>query len=85
MTPYRSADAGSVSVLKAAPDQCGEQTVELLRSLLSQAESGELITLTGVAEYRGGTYGNVGSSTMSRLQTAGALLEAAVKRLGFED
>lgn len=87
MTPKQKDQscAGAVSTLKAAPDHCNDETVELLRTLLADAQSGDLVALTGVAEYRGGTYAHIGSSTMSRLQTSGALLEAAVKRLGFED
>ncbi len=35
----------------------------------------------GINELKGGTYAISGTSTLSRLQTAGALLDAAVARL----
>lgn len=67
--------------LRTARDECGESAVALLRELLAAAEAGEIITVTGVAEDRSGGYRHFGSSTMSRLQTAGALLEASINRL----
>lgn len=70
--------------LHTARDTCRESAVEVLRGLLAQAEAGEVIGVTGVVEFAGGTYGQFGSSTMSRLQTSGALLEAAVTRLDLE-
>lgn len=73
-----------VAKLKAAPDRNNQQVMEMLEDMLKQAKSGELIAVTGIMEYRCGSYGQFGSSTMSRLQTSGALLEAAVKRLGFQ-
>lgn len=75
----------TIARLHAVPDQCADTAIETLRDLLAQAEAGNVIAITGVVEYRGGSYGHFGSSTMSRLQTSGVLLEAAIKRLGFQD
>lgn len=71
--------------LHTVRDQCADSAVKVLRDLLARAEAGEVVAVTGVVEYREGGYAQFGSSTMSRLQTAGALLEASVKRLGFVD
>lgn len=73
----------SVVNLKTIPRQNAEEAAECLRNLAALAEKGEVIAVTGIAENSTGGYFQFGSSTMSRLQTAGALLEAAVKRLGF--
>ena len=67
--------------LVAVPDQNNQQAIALLERLLEEARAGQLIAITVVAEYRDATYTHEGSSTMSRLQTAGALLEAAMARL----
>lgn len=66
--------------LKLASDHCSENAVEVLRSLLKDAEEGALIGFTGVAEYRG-SYRIIGSLTLSRAASAGALLDAAITRL----
>lgn len=67
--------------LHTVRDECRDDAVRTLRDLLERAEAGEIIAVTGVAEIDGGTYRHFGSSTMSRLQTSGALLEAAIERL----
>lgn len=67
--------------LQTVRDNCRAEAVELLRDLLARAESGEVIAVSGIAEEPGGTYFNFSSATMSRLQTAGALLESAIARL----
>lgn len=56
-------------------------TVEYVRDLLVRCESGSVIGITTVEEHPEGTYSLRGASTLSRLQTAGALLDAAVTRL----
>lgn len=70
--------------LRTLAVQCHEETVGVLSDLLRRAQAGEIVAVTGVMEFPSGTYTTFGGSTMSRLQTAGALLEAAVIRLGFE-
>jgi hypothetical protein len=70
--------------LVAKSDECRNSTIETLKALLAEAEAGQVITVTGIAENSDGTYRNFGSTTMSRLQTSGALLEAAINRLTSE-
>jgi hypothetical protein len=56
-------------------------TIEALENALARAKSGEVIAVTIIEEYKGGTYSSSGSSTSSRTQTAGMLLDAAMTRL----
>jgi hypothetical protein len=58
-----------------------ESVIDLLTTQLAEAQTGRIVGICGVVEYANGTYETIGSQTMSRLQTAGALLEAAMKRL----
>lgn len=50
-------------------------------ALVDRIKAGEVVSFTVVMEHPSGTYSIAGPSTLSRLQTAGALLEAAVQRL----
>jgi hypothetical protein len=63
------------------PDRQKEACAEAARDLLARIEAGEVVGLTIIMEHPNGTYTVGGPGTMSRLQTAGALLDAAVKRL----
>ena len=74
----------TIHEIKAVPEICNEKAIAVLKGLLKGAEEGTLITVTGIAECRDGTYYHFGSATMSRLQTSGALLECAIKRLEDE-
>ena len=74
----------SVHELKAAPQLCNKKAIAVLEGLLEEAQAGTLIAVTGIAEFMDGTYRDFGSATMSRLQTAGALLECAIERLKIE-
>lgn len=67
--------------LLTSVEKCRGSAIKELREALELAESGEIIACYGVLESRNGTYRHFGSATMSRLQTAGALLECAVQRL----
>lgn len=62
-------------------DSVRNDAIECVRNVLRQLENGEALTVYGVVELSDGYYRQFGSSTMSRLQTAGALLECAVERL----
>lgn len=57
-----------------------EETAELLRRLADKADRGEIIAVTVISELPGGYYSIGGSRTLSRLQTMGALLDAAIMR-----
>jgi hypothetical protein len=55
------------------------------RELLARCEAGEVLAVTVLEERPDGTYHVHGSRTPDRLRTAGALLDAAVTRLGSSD
>jgi hypothetical protein len=55
--------------------------VKQAEDLLEICQSGECVGFTVIIEIVGGQYRVAGSSVMSRLQTSGALLEAAIDRL----
>lgn len=57
-----------------------EEVAAKLRSLAERADTGEIVGATIVYELSNGCYGVVGSRTLSRLQTMGALLDAAIMR-----
>ncbi len=63
---------------------CAE-SAEILRDMATQAEKGDVISVTVLYERPDGTIGNCQSGTRSRMRMAGALLDAAVRRLGYED
>lgn len=63
------------------PNKQKETCREEAQSLLDRIESGNVVAFTVVLEHPDGTYSIGGSGTLSRLQMAGALLDAAVTRL----
>lgn len=63
------------------PSKQRDGLIEYVRDLLQRCESGEVVAVTTLEETREGTYTVAGSGTFSRLQTAGALLDAAITRL----
>jgi len=73
-----------VSGIRAVTDiSVNQHAVELARDILRDAEAGEIVSFTIIAEYKGGEYRTAGSTVKSRLQMAGALFEAAIDRLGY--
>jgi hypothetical protein len=65
-----------------------ERQVELakaLRDMADQAERGELLEAVVVYRTSDGKTGNYQSNTQSRARMAGALLDAAIRRLGYLD
>lgn len=70
-----------VHALITERDKCRQDASHVLREVLAEVDSGEAIAVYGIVEYKTGTYRQFGSATMSRLQTAGALLECACERL----
>lgn len=72
---------GAVLKLIAEPDKCRQDAIEAIAEVRKELDSGEAISVYGIVENKDGTYRHFGSSTMSRLQTAGALLECAIARL----
>jgi hypothetical protein len=61
-----------------------EELVEIAKELLRDCESGEIVGLTIIAEQKDGMYQTRIRSPRSNLQMAGALLQAAIDRLGFK-
>lgn len=57
-----------------------EQAADCLRTMAARADAGEIVAVTIVYEYADGCYGITRSPTLSRLQTMGALLDAAIMR-----
>ncbi len=51
------------------------------RALVERVESGNVVGFTMILEHPDGTYTVGGPATLSRLQSAGALLDAAIGRL----
>ncbi len=63
------------------PDKQKVRALEYVELLRKSIEEGRIVAVTAVEEYNDGTY-NIGSSgSMSRLQTAGALMDAAMRTL----
>lgn len=74
----------NISTLKTIEAKCNQNTVELLREMLSRAESGEIVSFTGVFWLKGGGYEALGSGEESRLKTVGALMQIIIDRLGAD-
>lgn len=74
-------DGGVIRLLKTPEQAANSELISKLRNCLAQAESGEAIGITGVLYLRGGKYKCIGTSTYSRHEQAGALLDCAIERL----
>ena len=61
-----------------------EEVADCLKDFLDKAERGELISLHIVAVGVDGNYYNGGTSFNSRIQRGGALLDMAIKALGYQ-
>jgi len=80
MTPSPVADIK----LRLAPAVRRDEVIKKLEWLLQLAKDGKLESVAGIYEYVGCEgYSTFGTSSESRLKTAGALLDAAVSRLGY--
>lgn len=66
--------------LQTIKSRIHEDVASCLRELVERADAGEIVGVTVVSEHPDGTYGVTGSQTLSRLQTMGALLDAAIMR-----
>jgi hypothetical protein len=74
--------SSNVKVLVTPVDRCTEEVIAKLEELLELARSGKIVSIAGVANCAD-TYFVFETRAMSRLQTAGALLDAAMNRLGY--
>lgn len=63
------------------PARLREESIAHAEGLLARCISGETVAVTSIEEKPDGTYSVEGSGTLSRLQTAGVLLDAAMRRL----
>lgn len=72
---------GVVKLLPSPINDCAKDTIILLEGLLEAARKGNIVGLHGIAEQPDKTYFSFTTKTMSRLQVAGSLLEAAINRL----
>jgi hypothetical protein len=70
-----------VSRIQTDRDKCRADALTNLRWAIDQIENNDGIAVMGIVEDSKGGYRQFGSITMSRLQTAGALLELAMYRL----
>lgn len=70
----------STTPLRPVRSTLHQEAAAKLRGLAERADSGEIVAVTVVYELADGCYGVVGSPTLSRLQTMGALLDAAMMR-----
>ena len=63
------------------PKKINYDALEVVKSIIPRIESGEIVGVTFAIEESDGSYTTMGSTSMSRLQTAGLLLDLAIKRL----
>jgi hypothetical protein len=68
----------------ASNAQCRD-AAEILRDMASQAERGEIVSVCVLYERPDGAIGNWQSGTRSQTRMAGALLDAAIRRLGYAE
>lgn len=73
----------NVKPLLTEVERCNGECIAKLEELLERARKGEIQSVSGIADC-GGTYFVYSTRSLSRLQMAGALLDAAVSRLGYE-
>jgi hypothetical protein len=70
----------TLAVIKNQKTEARQECAKMLRDLADQAERGEIDSFFGIVEIGAG-YAVVGSTSLSRLQTVGALFECATDRL----
>lgn len=70
-----------MSNLVEIPKKINYDALEVVKSIIPRIESGEIVGVTLAIEESDGSYTTMGSTSMSRLQTAGLLLDLAIKRL----
>lgn len=71
-------------VIKLAAERpTAKQAAEILLDMAEMAEQGEIVSVTVVYESKDGSIRNWQSGSTSVTRMAGALLDAAVRRLGY--
>jgi hypothetical protein len=66
------------------PKKINTDALQIVSSLIPRIESGEITGITLAIEFSDGTYTTMGSESFSRLQSAGVLLEMAIRRINNE-
>ena len=74
---------GNLRVIDHKQDKACRIAAERLEELAAQARRGEVVGFHGITENANGTYTVHCTNGLSRLQAAGALLDAAIARLGY--
>lgn len=75
--------AGTLRVIESKDGKASIKTAEKLEELAAAARRGEITGFHGIIELPGGSYQVQCSGGLTRLQSAGALLDAAIARLGY--
>lgn len=74
----------SAAVVQLAAERpTAKQAAEILRDMAAMAERGDIVAVTVVYENRDGGIQNWQSGATSVNKMAGALLDAAIRRLGY--
>lgn len=81
--PEEKHPLGNVRPLLTEVERCNGECVAKLEELLERARKGEILSVSGIADC-GSTYFVYSTRSLSRLQMAGALLDAAISRLGYD-
>lgn len=68
-----------LATTRGAAPECAS----ILRDMAGQADRGEIVSVTVLYERPDGSVGNWMSGTKSQTRMAGALLDAAIRRLGY--
>jgi hypothetical protein len=66
--------------LEPVRSQVNQAAAKLLRELADDADAGEILSVTVVAEMTGGRYRLIGSRSLNRREMMGALMEALLWR-----
>lgn len=75
--------AGTLRVIESKADKASVQAAEKLEELAAQARRGEVVGFHGVTLLSNGKYVVHDAGGLTRLEAAGALLDAAIARLGY--
>ena len=76
--------AGNLRVIESKQDKACRIAADRLEELAAQARSGEVVGFHGVTLLSNGKYVVHDAGGLTRLEAAGALLDAAIARLGYQ-
>lgn len=81
--PEEKRPLGNVRPFISEATRCNAEVISKLEWLLERARSGEITGIHGIADC-GPEYFTYSTAGLSNLQAAGALLDAAISRLGYK-